>query len=365
MKLPILLSALTAATLVSAYDASACNNSPSLCDKPYDDVTYLGAHNSPSLRNAQTDFNIGGVQYFNVTVQLSAGVRLVTAQLQLKDGKPRLCHGSCSFIDSGTLDDYFKEIRAWLDKNPSEVITITLINEPRVSPTDLTASFASANLASELYTPTGTGEWPTLRELIDAKTRLIVYLTDGHNTATHPSLLPQFDYTFETAYENYSELDFTKCAPDRPAGLSAADAVASGRLPWANRYLYSEGLVQLPNVGRINETNNPDNLYASLTQCADAWGGIPSYVLVDFFNEGPAIGAIDRLNGVTKAVNRVEPPKSPKRGEDGGEVGDVDVTNGGSVGERKALAVKALMGEDVPVADWILVAGGWGKMIKL
>lgn len=119
MKLSLLLSLFSVA-LTTAYDPKACNNSPSLCSRTYDDVVYLGAHNSPSIRDASTEFNVGGVQYFNVTVQLSAGVRLVTAQLQLKDGQPRLCHGSCSFIDSGPLDNYLKEIKAWLDKNPSE-----------------------------------------------------------------------------------------------------------------------------------------------------------------------------------------------------------------------------------------------------
>src|SRR5690606_7432801 len=100
---------------------------------------------------------------------------------------------------------------------------------------------------------------------------------------------------------------------------------------------------------------------------SEQWGGIPSYVLVDFFNEGPAIKAIDKLNGVTEPVNRVDPPKSPSRDdkEDVDEGKDDDPRDGGGYKERARLAVKALMGQKVGTADWILVAGGWGKMISL
>lgn len=41
-----LLPFLTAGKALSPR-AKACNNSPDLCDKPYNEITHLGAHDSP------------------------------------------------------------------------------------------------------------------------------------------------------------------------------------------------------------------------------------------------------------------------------------------------------------------------------
>ena len=41
---------------------TACNNSPSLCSKSYGEITHLGAHDSPFVRDASTDFSTAGDQ---------------------------------------------------------------------------------------------------------------------------------------------------------------------------------------------------------------------------------------------------------------------------------------------------------------
>jgi hypothetical protein len=56
---------------------------PKLCSKSYDQITHLGAHDSPFLRNASTGFSTLGNQFFNRTVQLDAGVRLLSAQIHI------------------------------------------------------------------------------------------------------------------------------------------------------------------------------------------------------------------------------------------------------------------------------------------
>ena len=42
----------------------------------------------------------------------------------------------------------------------------------------------------------------------------------------------------------------------------------------------------------------------SLGQCTREYGTQPTFVLVDFFNVGPAIEAVDSANGVTNPVGR-------------------------------------------------------------
>jgi hypothetical protein len=41
---------------------TACNNSPSLCSKSYGEITHLGAHDSPFVRDASTSYSTAANQ---------------------------------------------------------------------------------------------------------------------------------------------------------------------------------------------------------------------------------------------------------------------------------------------------------------
>ena len=56
----------------------------------------------------------------NTTAQLSAGVRLLTAQVHNNNGAWHLCHSSCILLDAGTLSKWLAEIKAWMDDNPHD-----------------------------------------------------------------------------------------------------------------------------------------------------------------------------------------------------------------------------------------------------
>ncbi len=49
-------------TLASAYDKTACNNSPALCDKSYSQIWHLGAHDSAFVRNKTNNYSDAGNQ---------------------------------------------------------------------------------------------------------------------------------------------------------------------------------------------------------------------------------------------------------------------------------------------------------------
>ena len=100
--------------------STACNNSPDLCSKSYGEITHLGAHDSPFVRDASTDYSSAGDQYYGTTDQLSAGVRLLTAQIHKKDSAWHLCHSSCELMDAGTLTSWLTDIKKWMDSNANE-----------------------------------------------------------------------------------------------------------------------------------------------------------------------------------------------------------------------------------------------------
>ena len=82
-----------------------------------------------------------------------------------------------------------------------------------------------------------------------------------------------------------------------------------------NHFLYLNQAfgIQSPNVGNITTTNAPGNstgmLGMQLGQCSREYGTQPTFVLVDFFNVGPAIESVDTVNGVTNPVGRASVSK--------------------------------------------------------
>ncbi|KKY20307.1 putative phosphoric diester hydrolase-like protein [Phaeomoniella chlamydospora] len=151
---------------------TACNNSPDLCDKPYGTITHLGAHDSP-FTTTRSENDTSANQYYNSTQQLSAGVRLLTAQVHESDGEYHLCHSSCLLYDAGTLESWLSDIKGWMDDNPNDgmvqripfdvnndadpvsllVVTILLVNSDDLSADTLGSIFASSGIDSYAYTP--------------------------------------------------------------------------------------------------------------------------------------------------------------------------------------------------------------------
>jgi hypothetical protein len=76
-----------------------------------------------------------------------------------------------------------------------------------------------------------------------------------------------------------------------------------------NHFLYETQLfgIQSPNASYAPTTNAETgfgSLGASVQNCTGVYGKPPTFVLVDWFNVGPAMDSVDRANGVTGAIGR-------------------------------------------------------------
>lgn len=90
-----------------------------------------------------------------------------------------LCHTSCILLDAGPLTTYLSTIKTWLDANPNDVVTVLLTNGGSVAVSEFGAAMTSSGLATYAYSPPGhlsMSQWPTLQELINANSRLIMFL---------------------------------------------------------------------------------------------------------------------------------------------------------------------------------------------
>ncbi|KAF7857217.1 hypothetical protein EAF04_009458 [Stromatinia cepivora] len=287
----------------------ACNNSPELCNRNYNNITHMGAHDSAFLRDQSTGFSTSGNQFYNVTVALSAGIRLLQAQVHNSNGTLELCHTSCLLLDGGSLETFLTEIKTWMDANTNEVITLILVNSDDESAATFGSAFSSSGIDTYGYTPTSTtspiATWPTLQTLITANTRLITFIASIDYDSKYPYLLPEFTYVFET-YFGVLSLDAFNCTLQRPTSVdSASAAVSSSYMGLINHFAdtaQSFGIT-VPDVGNITTTNSASTnttgaLGTQAEQCKSEWGIKPTFILVDFFNVGPSIDTADIMNGI-------------------------------------------------------------------
>jgi hypothetical protein len=302
----------------STRSEEACNGHVELCDRRYDEVVQAATHNSMSSPDVvkvwpEHDETIGE--------QLDSGIRtllidshywtdVVSAeQLAAVDpvipravvdatfaiegrtrasGRPGtyLCHNHC-FWGAVPLVEALVDVRAFLDANPREVVT--LIIQDAITTEETVDAFEAAGLMPYLHAK-GDGEpWATLGELIDRGERLVVFAEeegpppDWYHAA--------FAHIQDTPYRFESVDDFS-C--DRSRG--PADAP----LFLLNHWLQAVA----PDRRNAVVANAEDVIVDRARRCAAERGQLPNFVAVDFSGIGDVRSAVDRLNGLAAGGRR-------------------------------------------------------------
>lgn len=60
--LSFFIPAVLASSELAQRSTTVCNNSPDLCSKSWGDITHLGAHDSPFIRDSSTSYSVAGNQ---------------------------------------------------------------------------------------------------------------------------------------------------------------------------------------------------------------------------------------------------------------------------------------------------------------
>lgn len=242
------------------------------------------------------------------------------------------------------------------------MVTVLLVNSDGASAAEIDSKYKSSGIDKYVYKHQASGSWPTLQKMIDDGTRLVTFVTAVDSSTPETSyLLDEWSYIWENKYDVTSASDFS-CTPDRPDSVkgNVASAMQSGKLPFMNHFLYQTSFlsIETPNASYIGTTNAPSggtgNLGDAANECTQQFGRQPSFILVDFFNEGPALDTVDKLNNVTSPVGRKELSSSQ--------------TSGGSTYANvfKGLVQmvnQAKSGTNPSTADWIWVGGDWGSLL--
>jgi len=264
--------------------AVQCNGAAELCTRAFDQVAYAVTHNGFS--NDEDGWTAPN-QLWPMPTQLDDGVRGIMLDVHDADGVPHLCHGDCGW-GMLPLVDGLQQLRAWLQANPREVIT--LIFEAYVSGDIIGAAFEESGLDRLVYTHAG-GAWPTLGALVDADTRVVVLSDNGGAPAWYHDV---WSHAFETHFSADQPEDFS-CAPNRGDPANA--------LFIFNHFLTFP--VAMPPLAR--QVNFNPFLGRRAFRCQAETGRLPNFVTVDFYSIGDVLEVVDQLNGL------IEPPPPPVR----------------------------------------------------
>jgi hypothetical protein len=261
-------------------DALECNRARDLCDRPYDAVAYATTHNAMS--NAAEGW-AGPNQAVPVPDQLHDGIRglMLDTHYFPQDPNPvQLCHVACQ-LGRKPLVRGLEEIRLFLDTHPGEVVTIIL--EAYISEADTEAAFAASGLIDYVHEQPAGAAWPTLREMIAAGRRLVVFTDDPG------SVLPWHHYVWDFAFETH----FSAATPE---DLSCADNRGT---PPADLFILNHFLTAVFGSPGLAAMVNFDPFFIDRAlECQAFHGRIPNFVTVDFYDIGDVLAVVDALNGV-------------------------------------------------------------------
>lgn len=198
--------------------------------------------------------------------------------------------------------------------------------------------------------------------MIDSGKRLVTFVPDLETSSSYPYLMNEWNFVWETDYDIKSPSNFS-CDANRPS-TDTTTLQSSNKLPLMNHFLYSTDLstlgIEYPNSSYVSTTNAPSggvgNLGSEATKCKKQWSRAPTFILVDFFNRGPAIDTVDSLNGVTNAVGRTSVSTAAGASSDGSTINNVFK---GLV----ELASSAKSGSTPTMGNWIWVGGDWNSIL--
>lgn len=259
-----------------------CNGAAVLCERRYDEVVNLTAHNAMS--NAAEGFWFAPNQDYAIARQLADGVRGLSIDVYPNPddtGDPLTCHGTCAG-GSKLLALTFATVRMFLEADPGAVVTI-LYESAGVADRDVAAALDRAGLAPYLYTQAIDATWPTLGAMIAGGTRLVVFSQDG--AGVEGAILPMWRHTWDTPYAAENIGDF---------------GCEVGRGDSRNAIMQINHFITAPLAGRYwaEQANTRDVLMDHVTACRDRWGKWPTFLWVDWYATGDGLAVVRELNGI-------------------------------------------------------------------
>ena len=305
-------------------EITACNGLRVLCDRRLDEIVLPGTHNSMSSADRPGWFFANQIR--PIPRQLADGIRflmldphygVVDSQGRVRtdlraEGTSRnrvarrlgvdaveaaeglagrlgivptegdrgvfLCHTLCE-LGAERMSVTLDEIRAFLERNRSEVLVVFL--ESSVDSRDVEQEIDDADLEPYLATLRRGPALPTLRELIAAGRRLVVFDEDDGGEASwyQPGFVFMQDTKIDSLLNSPVACDPGRGAPKSPLLLMNH---------WIDRFP--------PSPRRNRAVSDRLTLLRRVRSCREALGRAPNLIAVDFYERSEVVHIARKLN---------------------------------------------------------------------
>jgi hypothetical protein len=307
----------------SAGEEGACNGSVDLCDRRLNEVVFPATHNSyaaadepgwlfanqrhgiarqlrdgiramlidihygvpdPRSDRVRTDLRAEGSSRSKVARELSPAALRAADRLVTRVGgpltgerRPYLCHTLCE-LGAEPLGEQLRLIRDFLASRPRE--TLILFVEPYVAVEEIERELDDAGLLDQAAELRRDEPLPTLGELVDAGTRLIVLSEE--DGGSRPWYLPGFSFAQDTPLgaRTPGDLRCTRFRGDADSPL----------------FLVNHWIDTFPPSPSRNERIGGDFLRDRLERCGRARGLVPNMPAVDFYERTGVVELAAQLN---------------------------------------------------------------------
>jgi hypothetical protein len=268
-----------------------CNGWPELCDRAYDRLITPVSH--AAMANLAPSW-LHPAQRRTLRQQLDDSMRGLMLEVHPFEGESSLCLGDCSEGHS-PLAAGLREIEGFLADNPREVLTLFIDNH--IGAPELAARLDEAGLMASVYAGEPGPSWPTLAQLIEAGTRLVVFVSDA--TGAPPGLRAWWE-SMQATRDDARELAELNC--DLVRGPPGSGLIL------VQHFLVSEQPGQAdagepklrPSESLSTSANRDPGLSARLQTCTQEWGRSPTFVAADFYDSGDLVAAVQRANGLIR-----------------------------------------------------------------
>lgn len=270
-----------------------CNGLIELCQRSFSDVTFPETHNGFATHEDGIYYPASNHET-GLQAQWDAGIRafMVDAHyrtsISSEASDVRFCHGD---PERGASPCHYGEVNAvaWMSHLRSlmaskERDVVTLLFESTVSAEHIEYLLILSDLYDWIYQHDLGEQWPTLAELIDDDTRLMAFWEQAQDDA-YPWLHDFLLFSWTTDYSE-SEPEEMNCDVHRGDGEQPV---------WhLNNWLKNSAGFSDPQ--RAGEVNDYDFLLNRGLDCWEIHGKRPTFIAVDWWEEGDVIAVARTLN---------------------------------------------------------------------